>query len=109
LLTKIDPKEWWGAIEVSLKGPYLLTRYLLPKMVKGGHVLNTSSIGADMITPNASGYQIAKFALNRLTEFTQAEFPDVECVCFHPGGVVTQLSSKTEAIRPCRLHMLPKL
>lgn len=51
-------EEWWGkTMESNVKGVYLCTRALLPLLLKGElkTVLNTSSIGANNITPGASG------------------------------------------------------
>lgn len=55
--SKVD--EWWGkTMESNLKGVYLCSRAFLPLLLKGElkTVLNTSSIGANIISPGASGY-----------------------------------------------------
>ena len=51
-------EEWWKVYEINVKGVYLPTRAFLPLMLKGGMktILNTSSIGAHLIVPGASGY-----------------------------------------------------
>ena len=103
-----DPVAWWRSWEINLKGVYLLTRACLPLLaasasasastsdgVSTGTVVNVSSIGAHMTAPGASGYQTAKFALLRFTEFVQAEYGDGEdgvvAIAVHPGGVATEL------------------
>lgn len=49
--------------EVNVKGVYLVTRALLPLMLKTKDsmrtVLNVSSIGANILRPGASGYQVS--------------------------------------------------
>lgn len=52
-----DPTEWWKSYEINVKGVYLCARALIPLMLKGGlkTILNVSSIGANLLTPGASG------------------------------------------------------
>lgn len=102
LMGDSDPDAWWKTYEINIKGPYLMTRYFISKLPKGGQIINVSSIGADVVFPMASCYQTSKLALTRLSEFTQVEYPDIICLSLHPGGVLTQLSSEVEAIRPCK-------
>ncbi|PNS18954.1 NADP-dependent 3-hydroxy acid dehydrogenase [Sphaceloma murrayae] len=90
--------DWWDVMTINLRGPYLLSRAFLPLLLstESGQktILNTSSIGALLIRPGASGYQTSKFALMRLTEFLAAEYgaQGLLAVCFHPGGVMTELA-----------------
>ena len=39
-----DPDQWWPVVEANLRGPYLLTRAVVPGMIArgGGRILNTS-------------------------------------------------------------------
>ncbi|KAK6002585.1 hypothetical protein QM012_001335 [Aureobasidium pullulans] len=95
-----DPDEWWRTQEVNIKGPYLVARAFIPVLLdtKDGDktIINTSSIGAHIIMPGASSYQVTKLALLRLSEFIQAEYKDQGILCYniHPGGVVTELASR---------------
>lgn len=95
-----DPDEWWRTQEVNIKGPYLVARACIPVLLdtKDGDktIINTSSIGAHVIMPGASSYQVTKLALLRLGEFIQAEYADQNILCYaiHPGGVVTELASR---------------
>ena len=103
-LIDTDPVKWWMNYELNLKGVYLVTRSLLPLMLKGGEktIINVSSIGALSITPGASGYQPSKHALLRFTEFICADYAKdgVLAYCIHPGGVKSDLSMKMpEAVR----------
>lgn len=99
-VAQTDPAAWWRSWEINLKGVYLVTRACLG-VFRGGTgvktVVNVSSIGAHMTAPGASGYQTAKFALLRFTEFVQAEYgggrdgDGVVAIAMHPGGVATEL------------------
>lgn len=74
-----------------------MTRSFLPLLLasKGKTILNISSGGAHYTSYGGSAYQSTKFALLRLSEFTNAEYGEQGILTYslHPGGVVTQLSS----------------
>jgi len=38
-----DPDDWWTTVEVNVRGPYMMVRYLLENMEEGGRILNLSS------------------------------------------------------------------
>ncbi|KAI5364501.1 Putative short-chain dehydrogenase/reductase SDR, NAD(P)-binding domain superfamily [Septoria linicola] len=96
-ITESDPKDWW---RVNIKGVYLVTRALLPLMLKTENgqkiVLNVSSIGAHFIMPGASGYQSGKLALLRLGEFLNADYKehDLLSLSVHPGSIPTELAKQ---------------
>jgi NAD(P)-dependent dehydrogenase (short-subunit alcohol dehydrogenase family) len=91
-----DAGEWWMNYEVNIKGLFLVTKALLPLMLKGGEktIVNLASIGGLGMRPGASGYQTTKFAVLRLTEFIMVDYGDrgVLAYCVHPGGVPTELA-----------------
>lgn len=108
-----DPESWWRTWEVNVKGAYHVIRFTLAHLVdsakthaakgsSGGHLILISSIGAQLITPNASDYQTSKHAINRLGEFVDADHGEqgVKCFAIHPGGVATSLAKNM----PDELH-----
>ena len=74
-----------------------MTRSFLPLMLRGGdkQIVNLSSIGANMVRPGMSGYQIGKMAILRFSEFTNVEYGEQGVVAFsvHPGAIITNLAS----------------
>ena len=52
--TRVD--SWWNVWEVNIRGVYLVTRTLLPLMLRGGMetILNTTSVAAHFSMPGAS-------------------------------------------------------
>ena len=96
-----DPMQWWTNWEVNIRGVYLVTRSLLPLMIKGGEktIINLASIGALNLTPGASGYQPSKNALLRFTEFICADYAKDGILAYsiHPGGVITDMGLKMPA------------
>ena len=79
----------------NVRGPYLMTRSLLPLMLKGGdkQIINLTSIGAHLLFPGFSSYQTGKLAIIRFSEFINADYGEQGVVSFsvHPGGVRTEM------------------
>ena len=93
-----DTEDWWMNWDVNIRGLYMVTKAFLPLMLKGGDktIINLSSVGAHMLSPGASGYQTAKFALLRFTEHLNVDHGSqgLLAYCIHPGAVMTELAGK---------------
>jgi NAD(P)-dependent dehydrogenase (short-subunit alcohol dehydrogenase family) len=93
-----DVDDWWRVWEVNIKGSYLVTRAFLPLLFKTTDsyriILNVCSIGANITSPGASGYQCGKLALLRFGEFLNADYAEQGVLSFgiHPGGIATELA-----------------
>jgi len=100
-----DISSWWRSWEVNLKGTYYVVRYAIPHLIEsarkhsakgttGGYLILISSIGAQLLIPGASDYQISKHAINRLCEFINVDHGEdgIKCFAIHPGGVPTKLA-----------------
>jgi 3-oxoacyl-[acyl-carrier protein] reductase len=93
-LINFDPALWRQVIDVNLTGAALLTRAVLPGMIKNrsGKIINISSIGGRKGGKGRSAYRVTKAGLISLTESVAAEVKpydiDVNCIC--PGGVDTE-------------------
>ncbi|KAF2438244.1 NAD-P-binding protein [Karstenula rhodostoma CBS 690.94] len=94
--SKVD--DWWKVWEVNIKGVYLVTRALLPLLLKSNDsrrtIINVSSISANLSVPGASGYQSGKLALLRFGECMNTDYADKGILSFaiHPGGIPTELA-----------------
>jgi NAD(P)-dependent dehydrogenase (short-subunit alcohol dehydrogenase family) len=108
-----DTRGWWKTWEVNLKGTYYVIRYTISHLIEsakkhsargstGGHLILISSIGAQLVRPNASDYQTTKHAINRLCEFVNVDHGEegIKCFAVHPGGVLTVLAKNM----PKELH-----
>lgn len=89
--------EMWDKImAVNLRGPFLMSRAVLPLMrkQKQGHIINISSESALEYYPGDGAYGVAKHALNALGEYIQRENQaygiHVDSIC--PGMVVTEMT-----------------
>jgi NAD(P)-dependent dehydrogenase (short-subunit alcohol dehydrogenase family) len=101
-LAESDPDEWWRTIEVNLRGPYLMTRAVLPHMLAAGsgRIVNINSGAAYRNPDSATAYSVGKGALARLTAATslQAE-RGVRAFDLAPGVVRTDMTSAMVAHR----------
>ncbi|KAM0560039.1 hypothetical protein ACHAPJ_003998 [Fusarium lateritium] len=97
-----DPAVWLQIITANIFGPYLVARAVAPLLVKGElkTIINISSVGAHLVSPTLSAYQISKLGLTRLTEFISVEYGDQGIVsyCVHPGNIATDMAGGDEGI-----------
>lgn len=67
-LVDSDPDEWWATVETNVRGPYLMTRAVLPHLTPStGRIVNLSSGAAYRNEDSATAYNLSKGALGRLT------------------------------------------
>lgn len=111
-----DPGEWWKTWTINVKGPYLVTRAFLPQLLSSGPdslrtVVNLSSIAAHLQSPGGSAYQTSKLALQRFTEFINADHGADGVLAFavHPGGVLTDMGLRLPKERHVALTETAKL
>ena len=94
-IVELQEDEWDRAINVTLKGIYALSRYVIPHMQKngGGSIINTGSGWSLKGGPNAVSYCAAKGAVLNLTRAMAIDHGKdnirVNCIC--PGDVDTPL------------------
>ncbi|KAI9833899.1 MAG: hypothetical protein M1819_003408 [Sarea resinae] len=105
-LAESDPDEWWLTWTTNMRGPYLVTRALLPLLLAGTAktIMNLSSIGAHQRLYGASAYTSAKLALLRFTESLNVEYGNqgILGLAVHPGGIPTDLAK----VMPQERHYL---
>ena len=91
----LEEKEWDLVIDVNLKSIYLLSRYVIPIMIKNksGSIINNGSGWAIKGGPNAVAYCAAKGGVVNMTRAMAIDHGKhgirVNCVC--PGDVDTPL------------------
>lgn len=95
-------ENWDQAMEINLRGPFLLTRHVLPVMraQRSGHILNISSESGLEYYLGDAAYGSSKHALNAFAEYTQRENQDynirVNTIC--PGMVVTEMTENSAGL-----------
>lgn len=85
-----DPDDWWRVLEVNLRGPYLVSRAILPGLRdRGGRIITITGM-VQRAVPGYSAYTVAKAAVSRLTE-SLAE-AGVRAFDLSPGMIRTDLT-----------------
>ena len=92
-----DPDQWWQAVEINLKGPFLCARAVLPGMVArgSGRIVNVGSNVGTWPAPYSTAYACSKAALLRLTDSLAAATREfgVSVFAISPGLVKTDLAA----------------
>jgi 3-oxoacyl-[acyl-carrier protein] reductase len=67
---ELDPATWRRVIEVNLIAPFLVSRAIVPQMLKHGYgrIVNVASVAGKEGNPNASHYSASKAGLISLTK-----------------------------------------
>ncbi|KAF2404102.1 NAD(P)-binding protein [Trichodelitschia bisporula] len=105
-----DAVEWARSLSVNLTGHYLVTRTFLPLLTRktGGlkSVLLMTSIGAHLVLPGMSAYNIAKLGVCRFGEYVAVEYgpQGVTAIAIHPGGVATEMGNSLPEEK--RVHLV---
>ena len=91
-----DPDRWWYVISVNVRGPYLLSRAVLPGMVerRRGRIVNVLGSSSYLASPYNSAYTTSKAALYSLTRSLAAATQEYGISVFNygPGLVRTELT-----------------
>ena len=89
-------ETWDEVMAVNLRGPFLMSRAVLPGMREreSGHIINISSESATTHYEGSGAYGVSKHGLNALSEYILVENQDkgirVDTIC--PGMVVTEIA-----------------
>ncbi|MCA5893101.1 SDR family oxidoreductase [Isoptericola sp. NEAU-Y5] len=67
-LWEADPDEWWAVVETNVRGPFLLSRAVVPRMLArgGGRVVELASGASTHEISASTAYNVSKTALLRL-------------------------------------------
>jgi len=93
---------WDQVMAINLRGPFLLTRAVLPHMrnKRRGHIINVSSESGVEHFVGDGAYGVSKHALNALSEYVQRENQEygirVDVVC--PGMVATEMTAEERGL-----------
>ncbi len=93
---EVDPEEWWRCMEANLRGPFLCSRMVVPRMIARGRgrIVNVASTAGLRAIAGHSAYGTSKAALIRLTEILAAETQHHGLAVFaiNPGLVRTAMT-----------------
>ena len=93
-LHEMTPDDWEKILNTNLRGVFYCIRTFAPIMIRGGHIVNISSLAGKNPLPNGAAYAASKWGLNGLSYSVAEELRShnirVSVVC--PGSVDTELS-----------------
>lgn len=88
-----DEEDFDRVYEVNVKGAFLITKKVIPKMkeVGGGAILNMASVAATMGLPDRFAYSMTKGAMLSMTLSIARDYvaDGIRCNCLSPGRVHT--------------------
>ena len=105
-IAELEVKKWDYTIAVNLRGPFLVTRAVLPIMMKqkSGSIINVSSSIGRSAYANFIAYATSKWGLEGFTQTLAAEVRshNIRANTVEPGYVATKLTgysgSKPESV-----------
>jgi gluconate 5-dehydrogenase len=94
--TDVSEAQWDQMIEVNLKGPFLMTRAVLPQMISrgGGKVINILSVVGELGRPMIVPYSASKGGLRMLTRAlaTEVACHNIQVNGIGPGYFLTEMN-----------------
>lgn len=99
-ISETSDEDWNAVINTNLKGPFLLTREVLPIFEKKGKgkIVNTASIAGIIGYESLSAYCASKGGIIAMTRSLAIEFApkkiNVNCIC--PGAIKTGMTKVIE-------------
>jgi len=95
-LWEADVDQWWSVITTNVRGPFLMTRAVVPHMIAagGGRIINLNSGAGTAERAELSAYCASKSALARITGATHLAgwAHGIRVFDFSPGIVETDLT-----------------
>ncbi len=89
---EMEAKDWDRMIAVNLRGPFLMSKAVLPQMIKQrqGSIINISSGAGQKAVPGKSAYTASKYGLEGFTKALAGEVKDfnIRVNTLAPGGRV---------------------
>jgi NAD(P)-dependent dehydrogenase (short-subunit alcohol dehydrogenase family) len=94
-VAEVDPDQWWHAIEVNVRGPFICARSVLPGMIsrRRGRIVDLAS-AAGLGPRPGGGYSLTKAAVIRFTDILADETREfgVSVFAINPGNLRTSMN-----------------
>lgn len=92
-MTEMSAAEWRQVIDVDLTGPFIVSKAVIPTMIKngGGKIINICSMMSELGRETVSAYAAAKGGLKMLTRNIASEYGEynIQCNGLGPGYIAT--------------------
>ncbi len=92
-MLEMSAKDFRQVIDIDLNGPFIVSKAVLPSMIKKGHgkIINICSMMSELGRETVAGYAAAKGGLKMLTKNICSEFGEanIQCNGIGPGYIAT--------------------
>ena len=92
-MTEMSAKDFRQVIDIDLNGPFIMSKAVLPSMIKKGHgkIINICSMMSELGRETVSAYAAAKGGLKMLTKNIASEYgaANIQCNGIGPGYIAT--------------------
>jgi len=92
-MTEMSAAEFRQVIDVDLNGPFIMSKAVIPAMIKKGHgkIINICSMMSELGRETVSAYAAAKGGLKMLTRNIASEYGEynIQCNGLGPGYIAT--------------------
>ena len=92
-MTEMSAKDFRQVIDIDLNGPFIMSKAVLPSMIKKGHgkIINICSMMSELGRETVSAYAAAKGGLKVLTKNIASEYgaANIQCIGIGPGYIAT--------------------
>ena len=109
LIDKSDSSHWYEQLKINLSGPFLMTKALMPSMIKSkfGRIVNVASTAGRISSAGYAGYCASKAGLISLSKTTAIEGAphNVSCVSVSPTWVETGMLENAEIRHTIEQHI----
>jgi len=103
-LFQVGEKEWNQTLEINLRGPVLLSKAVLPHMIKRrrGRIINVVSGLGEIVMPPFGAYSVSKAGLIHLTRLMARELRQyrIRVNGLDPGIMDTRMQEEIRAAGP---------
>lgn len=106
----LRPEDLRYVFEVNTVGPLNCVQAALPKMGRGGRIINVSSVVGKRAIPKVGGYCSTKFALNALSDALRVEVADrgISVTSVYPGTTRTSFRDNSRRTKDEKRGWRPK-
>lgn len=103
-MTEMSAEEFRQVIDVDLNAPFILSKAVIPGMLKKGHgkIINICSMMSELGRETVSAYAAAKGGLKMLTKNIASEYGEfnIQCNGIGPGYIATPQTEPLREIQP---------
>jgi meso-butanediol dehydrogenase / (S,S)-butanediol dehydrogenase / diacetyl reductase len=103
-VTSLSEEEWDEVMDVNLKSAFLMSKYAIPEMIKGGggSIVITGSVQSVAAQRNSAHYIVSKHALLGLTRSIALDYgmQNIRANCVMPGAINTPMLRWSASLDP---------